>query len=251
MTTRVCAAVAMLHAFFCSTAHAGDPPAPAGRDPGGRAVAIIGAGVDYTKDTIASRLARDGEGEIIGYDVVDDDRRPFASGDQSDTVAAEIILGEGQATKLIALRADPSSWRSVGKAIALAGAMPAKTVLLLCPLDADKMSDLIQSAAKQFSQKLFIAPASGTAGLAGQANVILVALIGGPTGLQADLAAPVDNGAATPSLSAARIAALSARLEAVEPDLSPAAMKARILDLAETGAQGRVITQPRRHFWLE
>ncbi len=53
------------------------PRVPPGIDPGGVAIAIIGNGIDYTRPDIASRLARDGEGEIIGWDFVDDDRRPY------------------------------------------------------------------------------------------------------------------------------------------------------------------------------
>src|SRR5262245_39161047 len=53
------------------------PPLPAGRDPGGVAIAFIGTGIDYTLPLIAQRLARDGEGELIGWDVVDNDNRPF------------------------------------------------------------------------------------------------------------------------------------------------------------------------------
>src|SRR5215813_6387373 len=53
------------------------PPVPPGRDPGGVAVALIGTGIDYTLPQVASRLARDGEGELIGWDLQDEDRRPF------------------------------------------------------------------------------------------------------------------------------------------------------------------------------
>lgn len=59
------------------------PKLPPGRDPGGVAVAIIGGGVDYADPMIAARLARDGEGDLIGWDFVDNDNRPFAIGDSS------------------------------------------------------------------------------------------------------------------------------------------------------------------------
>lgn len=55
------------------------PRVPPGVDPGGVAVAIIGSGIDYTNPEIAKRLARDGEGEIIGWDFIDNDRRPYAT----------------------------------------------------------------------------------------------------------------------------------------------------------------------------
>lgn len=53
------------------------PPVPPGRDPGGVAVALIGTGIDYTLPAVARRLARDGEGELIGWDLQDEDRKPF------------------------------------------------------------------------------------------------------------------------------------------------------------------------------
>lgn len=53
------------------------PRVPPGIDPGGVTVAIIGNGIDYSRPEIARRLARDGEGEIIGWDYVDGDRLPF------------------------------------------------------------------------------------------------------------------------------------------------------------------------------
>lgn len=53
------------------------PKVPIGRDPGGLAVALLGAGVDYLNPEMAARLARDGEGEIIAWDILDDDDRPL------------------------------------------------------------------------------------------------------------------------------------------------------------------------------
>ena len=48
---------------------------PSGRDPGGVAIALFGTGIDYTLP-LAQRLARDGEGELIGWDLEDKDRKP-------------------------------------------------------------------------------------------------------------------------------------------------------------------------------
>ena len=53
------------------------PSVPSGRDPGGVAIALIGTGIDYTLPLLARRLARDGEGELIGWDLEDKDRKPF------------------------------------------------------------------------------------------------------------------------------------------------------------------------------
>ena len=53
------------------------PPLPPGRDPGGMAIALVTTGIDYTVPEVAQRLARDGEGELIGWDLEDQDRKPF------------------------------------------------------------------------------------------------------------------------------------------------------------------------------
>lgn len=58
---------------------ASKPKVPVGVDPGGFAVAVVGEGIDYWRPEIARRLARDGEGEIIGFDLVDGDRLPYAA----------------------------------------------------------------------------------------------------------------------------------------------------------------------------
>ena len=56
------------------------PKVPPGTDPGGTAIALIAHGVDYTDPEIAPRLARDGEGDIIGWDFIAGDNKPYAAG---------------------------------------------------------------------------------------------------------------------------------------------------------------------------
>lgn len=247
-----------------------DPPVPPGRDPGGRAVAIIGRGLDYTLPEIAQRLARDGEGEIVSHDVVDDDRRPYAARDKpSDLEAAELVLGEGQATKLIPLRADLGSWESVGKAIGLAGVMPAQIIVVLAPLTGDRIPEILASASKRFADKLFIAAAGDDGAdidargpaLKPLPNVLVVASTDPRSNrgaLSVDIAAPTDAAKRPSDAAAARIGALAARLLAIEPELTAAALKSRILGLAEPfgdpkqkPANSGFIPDPRRHFWLE
>src|SRR5262249_13897079 len=60
-----------------ATAQGRKPKLPAGLDPGGVAIAILSTGIDYRAADIAQRLARDGEGDLIGWDLVDRDNRPF------------------------------------------------------------------------------------------------------------------------------------------------------------------------------
>ena len=278
------------------------PPIPPGRDPGGTPVAVICTGINYNKEYIARGLARDGEGEIIGYDFVDDDRRPFATGSLAQrtdiTDVSEIILAEGQAATLAPIRANLDDIASIGKAIGYAAQTPAKIIAIEKPLMGGQFIGLVTAASKRFPDRLFVVPVGyegtevapdGTVPVPdvdlpnvilstgstpeGQLHPVLL-----PPGIKlfdliepnpgvADVAVPTDarflpgtenvyltNG----SVAFARMAALAARLRAVEPELSGAAMKARILGLAKPlpGNPARKtragwIAEPWRHFWLE
>jgi hypothetical protein len=261
---RVSAFFAALFAVFAGVAvnaAPADPPVPPGRDPGGRAVALIGGGIDYTRANIAQMLARDGEGEIIGYDFIDDDRRPYAS--SGDTLTAELLLQEGQAATLIVLRANLAATVAAGRAIRYSAESPSRITLFAEPLSNVDHAALVTAAASRFTEQLFVAVLSADSGsveVAQRSNLVVVTPAGQPARL-ADLAVavedvphgfPADRAA---SLAGARIAALAARLRAVEPGLSPAGLRTRILKLAvpdgDAPSGPRVISDPRRYFWLE
>lgn len=83
-----------------------EPKLPPGLHPGGVNVAIYDTGVNYTLPQLVKNLARDGEGELIGYDFQDDDliaydRRPTSNGlpprggATHGTSVASILLQEG------------------------------------------------------------------------------------------------------------------------------------------------------------
>lgn len=82
---------------FCAantgSAQAADPKVPPGQDPGGPALALIGGGVDYTSADIAHRLARDGEGEPISWDLIDNDRTAFARAIAKEQNSAPVEKG--------------------------------------------------------------------------------------------------------------------------------------------------------------
>ncbi len=69
-------ALAALTLIVSLPALAADPKVPTGLDPGGTAIGLVTTGIDYTDPEIAARLARDGEGEAIGMDLVDGERLP-------------------------------------------------------------------------------------------------------------------------------------------------------------------------------
>lgn len=276
--------VLLLALPFCIGASA-DPAVPAGRDIGGIPIALIGSGIDYTREAIASRLARDGEGEITGYDYIDDDRQPFASGQPGEDMA-EIVLGEGQTASLIVLRADGENVLSLSRALLFAGKSPARIILVEgVPRDV-KAIKALASAARYFHDRLFVVAAGdegrnldqeAASALRGLANAVIVTAAapdgtspsGANTGaLTIDLAtsaAPLksestknDHHEASSLRAAAHIAALAVRLRAVEPAIPATAMKVRIADLArQVAPTGGVATRyglierPERHFWLE
>jgi hypothetical protein len=282
VTTRFLLIIA---AIATAQAASGDPAVPPERDPGGMPVAIIGRGLDYTDPAIAQRLARDGEGEITGYDFLDNDRRPFArdSDDNaaSDTKSARIILAEGQATSLIAVRADVNDASSLAKAIGFAAKSPTRIIVILMPDEDPQMREVLHSAAQHFADKLFIVPAGHAENEKGQDhhNLLVVSatnIEGSPLAPEnpepraADVAVPLDgielelaisqsHTQQATSWGASRIAALAARLISVEPNHSASDLKARILSLAQPwpdnqkikNSKSGWIKQPRRHFWLE
>ena len=247
-----------------------DPPVPPGRDPGGTPVAIIGSGIDYTQPHLAQMLARDGESEIIGYDFADDDRRPFCT--CSGTAIAEIVTGEGQAATLVVVRADMSNAAIAGRAFGYAASTPAEISLIAKPISNKNEAALASAAARHFTRKFFIASVADAAVAAlvvKEPNLIIVAAAlekAGPTAAPSFAEIDVSTGGllvgsgesdiSGAEIAAARVAALAARLQAVEPDLTADQVKTRILGLAEPARSGAPATapflaSPRRHFWLE
>jgi hypothetical protein len=142
------------------------PLVPPGRDPGGVAIALIGTGIDYTVPEVAQRLARDGEGELIGWDVADKDRRPFdkSSGRTrpewggDGTLVANLLLGT-RSVRLVPVRVDPGDPASLARAIAFVAQTPARVAVL--PMWGTTREDWesFRQAAMRFKDVLIIVPA--------------------------------------------------------------------------------------------
>lgn len=147
-----------------------DPKVPPGPQTDGTAIALITTGIDYTRPAIAARLARDGEGELIGWDVVDDDRTPYAvspnpapaaqGGD--GTALVERLIGlapEGDPARLLPVRVDAADPVSLAKALAFLARTPARTVLV--PMwGTDRAAwEPFAAAAAHFSQLRIVVPA--------------------------------------------------------------------------------------------
>jgi hypothetical protein len=146
-----------------------DPRVPPGRDPGGVAVALLSSGIDYTLPEIASRLARDGEGEIIAWDFIDNDNRPFDAGggqtppnrggDAADLVAQMTTAATHSRVRLIPVRVDPADAGALGRAVAFVARTPARVVAV--PMWSDRAEDweLFRRAASHFTRLLFVVAA--------------------------------------------------------------------------------------------
>jgi hypothetical protein len=209
------------------------PRVPVGVDPGGVLVAIVGPGTDYTRPAIAARLARDGEGEIVGWDALDGDRRPFES-TSPEPGAADLLAAEAPASRLAIFRTrPPAGIQPSVEIVAAATGMAAKSRAAIILMD-DGLpgTGLLAAAATKFNHALFVRAAGATdeAPASALPNVVTVAASGcaSPPVVQATLkagtACPAD-----PARAAAAIAALAARILAAAPALEAAALKQRIL----------------------
>ena len=112
-------------------AQAQDPEAPPGLDPGGPAVAIISTGLDYTDPVIAPRLARDGEGQPIAWDFVDNDQKPHARDDGGDgTRLAKLILKLNDKVRIINVRVSRREPDMLAKAAMFVARTPARVAVI-------------------------------------------------------------------------------------------------------------------------
>ncbi|HRK19435.1 MAG TPA: hypothetical protein PK970_10805 [Hyphomicrobiaceae bacterium] len=137
------------------------PPVKPGRDPGGVAIAILTTGITYTDPTIAACLARDGEGDLIGYDVADNDARPWSAyattNPRGDALIRMIPCTKG--IRIVPIRVDPKVPMTLGRAIDFAAKTPARIVVV--PFASDAIEDFLPlgSAADAFRNVLVMVPA--------------------------------------------------------------------------------------------
>jgi len=143
------------------------PPLPPGRDPGGIAIALLTTGIDYTSASVARGLARDGEGELIGFDLVDGDNRPFGDnraqtrphwGGEGTTLAIN-ILDPTIGARLVPVRVDPRDPTSLARAVAFIARTPARIVAV--PMWGPRKEDWqpFRQAVEHFRQLLFVVAA--------------------------------------------------------------------------------------------
>lgn len=150
--TLVCLAVAPL--VSGGAAHADDPVLKPGRDPGGTAIAILADGFDYTNPELAKVLARDGEGEAIAWDAVDQDHRPYEK--EGKGTAAAIAAAAKSNVRIVQVRVNPNDTTSLARGIAFAVQTPATIILALLPASDASGRGVLVAAAQKFETTLFI-----------------------------------------------------------------------------------------------
>lgn len=167
--------------FLMGLALAADPKVPAAKDPGVTPVALAATGIDYTDTSLASRLARDGEGNIVGWDFVDNDIFPYAKDERSNAYARLLLVGPD--VELVPLRLAADDFAGAARATAFVSRTQARTLVLTLSSTRKEDWDLFTKAAAHFKDLLIIVPAGETAPLYPAAlkldNVLSVALPSG------------------------------------------------------------------------
>lgn len=140
------------------------PRLPPGLDPGGLAIAVLGTGLDYSRPEIAKLLARDGEGDLIGWDFVAGDNRPYAPspndtpaawGGDGTTLARQIAdIGR---VRLIPIRIAPARPETLAQAVAFTARTPARLLLVPIVGDQGQTLEMLGQVAGRFPQILIVA----------------------------------------------------------------------------------------------
>jgi len=263
-----------------------NPPVPAGRDPGGVTIALFDSGLNYTLPTFSGRLARDSDGQPLGYDFWDMDERPFDSHPVSSpfiparhgTAVASVLLNEAPTARYLPYRYPrPDMARMAGmvEAAAKAGAR-----IVAMPMGSSKSDDwtAFATAAAAHPEVLFVISAGNNGrnieeralypAVLPLDNFLVVTAADGAGRLapgsnwgpeSVDLMVPAENldvvgfdGGPTKgsgsSFAVPRVVALAARLLADHPGWRAAELKAEILRRAApwNGAG----SSPVRHGWI-
>ncbi len=263
-----------------------EPEIPAGTDPGGVAVAIIDSGVNYTLKQITPRLARDAEGNLIGYDFHDNDKCPFDvvpgqkpdAGRHHGTRVAAIFLREAPKARLAPYRYRAHSFETFAIIVETIAKGPARIVIMSLGGYQKKDWEHFAKAAKAHPEILFIISAGNDGWNVDEkpiypsgfklANALVVASTDnfgrlpiasnwGPGTV--DISTPGESlesidhlGAKTvvsgSSFAVPRIAALAARYQSAHPDWSAHEVKGAVLKLAGPSPGDR--TKRTRYGWI-
>jgi hypothetical protein len=144
-----------------------NPPVPGGKDPGGVPVAIVDAGVNYLLPEVGQRLARNEDGEILGYDYWDLDKRPFDANparspffpQRHGTKTATLLVREAPMVRLVPYRYPRSDMNRMTDLIRDAAAKG--IVIVNMSMGSNKRDDwkAFAAAAREHPQILFVVSA--------------------------------------------------------------------------------------------
>lgn len=236
------------------------PRVPAGLDPGGVAVAIIGAGADYTRPDLAARLARDGEGDLVGWDFTDNQPRPYVRGENPDAPHLATLVTATPPLRLILARVAPGRQDQIALGLRFAGATPARIALVTAAPGAPLRRTDLESAARQLPGLLIVVPADRVAAVAekrsNQSGLLVVAAAESGLETAADVvvlddptpgAPPVSTAPERHTRAATIVTVFAAGLVSVDPSLSAVDVRERILARArKTGGAPPELPDPNR-----
>lgn len=163
-----------------ASAQSTKPKVPPGTDPGGTAIALIAYGIDYTDPEIAPRLARDGEGDIIGWDFVAGDNKPFAAAPEAGidgTRLARLILSAYARGRLVPLRVAPSDPAQLAQAMRFVLQSPARIIAIPIWNARPEMTEVLNAAAAHARDRLFVIPAGEGTTLQRSGNLLSAAAL--------------------------------------------------------------------------
>lgn len=159
-------AAGLLVMIGCTSLAAREPAVTPGLDPGGPTVVLISQGIDYRLPEIAARLARDGEGEMLGLDLVDGDNRPFApveAAGTDGTHAARSLASAG--VRIVPIRIpEPTSLDaplSLARGLAAVAGLDARVVLVIPSGGEAAPWQLFARVAKELPHITLVLPITG------------------------------------------------------------------------------------------
>ena len=145
------------------SAFSADPKVPPAKDPGLVPVAVVGAGIDYTDMSLAQRLARDGEGNIVGWDFVDNDIFPYSKDAVSNAQAKLLLTNPG--VELVPVRVDAADYKGAGGAASFLSRTPVRIVVVTMTSQKKEDWAIFTKASEVFGKLLFVVPAGEAAAL--------------------------------------------------------------------------------------
>ena len=252
-----------------------NPPVPAtaagGAGIGGVRVAHVDSGVDYRLPRVASRLARDADGALVGFDFWDLDARPFDANparsafhpQRHGTRTASLILEEAPVAVLVPYRYPRHHMSRMPELVEHAAAAGVR--IMNISMGSRRLSDWtpFEAAARAHPEMLFVVSAGNNGADIDETPIwpaalaldnLLTATSSDASGLPArgsnwgrksvDLAVPAEDVPVTgfdgrvrevsgSSYAAARVSALAACLLAAHPAWTAPELKSAILDRAE------------------